>query len=111
MKRQEKALLPLKNEVDAKIEELNELQSSLTTYAKSLAEREKALKDSKISHLVALYSSMDAGKAAVIMDKLNNETIVRILANMKGKSAGQILAMMPPEKGALISEKLSRMDQ
>jgi flagellar motility protein MotE (MotC chaperone) len=29
---------------------------------------------------------------------------------MKGKSAGQILAAMNPEKGALISESLSRME-
>jgi flagellar motility protein MotE (MotC chaperone) len=29
---------------------------------------------------------------------------------MKGKSAGQILAMMNPEKGAVISEELTRMD-
>ena len=110
LKKREEELFPLKKEVDAKFEELNDLQTSLTAYAKKLAEREKALKDTKITHLVALYGAMDPAKAAVIMDKLKTDTIVRILSNMKGKSAGQILAMMEPGKGAMISERLSCFD-
>jgi flagellar motility protein MotE (MotC chaperone) len=110
LKNREEELLPLKNEIDAKIQELNDLQTQLTRFAKDLAEREKSLEDAKIGHLVSLYSSMEAGRAAAIMDKLQIDTIVLILANMKGKSAGQILAMMDPEKGALISEKLCNLD-
>ncbi len=110
LKKKEEELLPLQKEIDSKIEELNELEARLTNYAKDLAEREQALKDAKIGHLVALYSSMDAAKAAAIMDKLQIDTIVLIIANMKGKSAGQILSMMDPEKGALISERLSNME-
>ena len=106
----EQELLPLKQEVDQKLEELNELQTSLTAYARALAEREKVLKDTKIAHLVALYSSMDPAKAAGIMDKLSIDIVVRILGNMKGKSAGQIMAVMAPEKGAMISESLSKTD-
>lgn len=110
LKKREEGLVPLKNEIDAKLEELNDLQTRLTAFAKKLAERENALKDAKISHLVALYSSMEPAKAAVIMDKLNIDTIVRIFKNMKGKSAGKILAVMKPEKGAMISERLSQLD-
>lgn len=110
LKLREERLAPLQNEINSKFEELNELQTTLTAYAKQLAEREKALKDAKISHLVALYSAMEPDKAAAIMDKLDIDIIVRILGNMKGKSAGQILAVMNPEKGALISERLSRQD-
>jgi len=110
LKRKEEELLPLKKEIDTKLEELNTLQTSLTAYAKKLAEREKALKDSKIGHLVALYTAMDAAKAAVIMDKLKTDTMVRILSNMKGKPAGKILALMAPEKSAMISERLSQTD-
>ena len=106
----ERELLPLKKEVDQKLEELNEVQTSLTAYARELAERERVLKDTKIAHLVALYSSMDPAKAAGIMDKLSIDIVVRILGNMKGKSAGKIMAMMAPEKGAVISENLSKMD-
>ncbi len=99
--------MPLKEEIDTRMAELNELQNSLTAYSKSLAEREKVMQDAKIAHLVKLYSSMEAKKAADILDKLQIETVVRILGNMKGKEAGGILAMMSPDKGAIISEKLS----
>ena len=107
-KKMEEELLPLKHEIDSKLEELNDLQKNLTNFAKKLAERENALKDSRITHLVTLYSSMEAPAAAIIISKLNMDTVVRIMSNMKGKTAGQILAMMDPEKGAIISERLSR---
>jgi len=108
--KKEQELAPLQAEVDAKIEQLNELQVTLTAMAKEIAEKEQGLKDEKINHLVTLYSAMDASKAAKIMDKLNLDTVVKILANMKGKSAGQILAAMSVDKGAVISEKLSNLE-
>lgn len=109
-KKQEQELIPLKKEIESRMEKLTELQSTLTVLSKKLAEKEKAMKDSKIEHLVKLYKSMDPGKAAIILDKLDIDTVVRILGNMRGKYAGQILAMMPPEKGASISRKLSKTD-
>ena len=110
LNRREKELEPLKLEVERKMAELNELQATLTEFAKKLADREKALEDNKIGHLVSLYSSMEPARAAAIMDQLKIETIVRILRQMKGKSAGQIMGMMKPERGAIISEKLSQLD-
>ncbi len=110
LNRREKELEPLKEEVERKMAELNELQATLTELAKKLADREKALEDKKIGHLVALYSAMEPAKAAAIMDELKIETIVRILRQMKGKSAGEIMGMMKPERGAVISEKLSQLD-
>jgi len=110
LKKMEEGLLPLKKEIEQKIEELNELQTRLATFSRELAERENALNDAKVAHLVALYTAMDPAKAAGIMDKLNIDTVVRILRSMKGKSAGQILASMDAAKGATISEKLSKQD-
>jgi flagellar motility protein MotE (MotC chaperone) len=110
LQKKEQELTPLQVEVDARIEQLNELQVKLTAMAKEIAEKEQGLQDEKINHLVTLYSSMDAVKAAKILDKLNIDTVVRILANMKGKSAGQIMAAMSAEKGAIISENLSKTD-
>lgn len=108
VKKREAELLPLKEEIEARMAELTELQSVLTAHAKELAEREKALSDTKMDHLVTLYSAMDPSKAAAILDKLKLDTVVLILKHMKGKSAGGILAMMDAEKGARISEELSR---
>jgi flagellar motility protein MotE (MotC chaperone) len=104
----EQELLPLKKEIDQKLEELTEIQTQLTLFAKQLAEREEALNSAKIGHLVSLYSAMAPVKAAQIMDKLKLDTVVLIMSKMRGKIAGQILAAMETEKGALISEKLSK---
>lgn len=110
LKRKEAELIPLKKEVETKMAELNDLQTKLTALAGQLAEKEQAMKDEKMGHLVSLYSAMDPARAAAIMGKLKIDTVVLILRHMKGKSAGQILAMMDPEKGAVISEELSRME-
>ncbi|MGD8385810.1 MAG: hypothetical protein PVG49_01620, partial [Desulfobacteraceae bacterium] len=85
-----------------------EIQANLTAFAKKLAEREKTLKDTKVEHLVSLYQAMEPERAAAIMSKLEVVTVVRILGNMRGKSAGLILAAMSPDRGAAISEQLSR---
>ena len=95
---------------EEKLGELNELQSKLTAYAKTLADREEALKETKLAHLVELYTAMEPTKAAAIMEKLKIETVVLILRNMKGKPAGQIIALLKPELGAQVVEKLSKKD-
>jgi flagellar motility protein MotE (MotC chaperone) len=111
LKKMQIELMPLREEIDTRMAELNELQNSLTAKAKTLAEKEKTIQDAKIAHLVKLYSSMEAKNAADILDRLQIDTVVRILGNMKGKEAGGILAMLPPDKGALISEKLSESEK
>ena len=85
---------------------MDELTTKLTAFSKNLVDREKELKDKIFGHLASIYASMKPARAAVIMDKLKIQTAVCILRYMKGKSAGKILALIPPEKGAIISEKL-----
>lgn len=111
VKKKEEELVPLKKDIEEKLGELNDLQARLTTYAKTLADREEALKNSKMAHLVELYTAMEPTKAAAIMEKLKMETAVLILRHMKGKAAGQIIALMKPETGAQVVEKPSRMDE
>jgi len=106
--KREEQIQPLQEEIDRKMAELEEIQANLTAFAKTLAEREKTLKDTKVAHLVSLYQAMEPERAAAIMSKLEVATVVRILGNMRGKSAGLILAAMSPERGATISEQLSR---
>lgn len=110
LKKREEQIQPLQEEIDRKMAELEEIQANLTVFAKKLAEREKALKDTKVEHLVSLYQAMEPERAAAIMSNLEVATVVRILGNMRGKSAGLILAAMPPERGAAISEQLSRSE-
>ncbi len=109
VRKREEELIPLKKDIEERLGELNEVQLRLTSYAKTLAEREEALKETKMAHLVELYAAMEPARAAVIMEKLKMETVVMILRHMKGKPAGQIIALMKPEMGAQVVEKLSQM--
>ncbi|MBW1915229.1 MAG: hypothetical protein JRI86_09855 [Deltaproteobacteria bacterium] len=109
LKKREDALIPLQQEVNAKFDELNALQSQLTAYGKKLVDKEQIKSEAKIEHLVSLYSSMEPRQAAAIMDRLNLDTVLFIMSNMKGKDAGEILALIKPEKGATISEQLSKL--
>jgi len=106
--KKETDLRSLQEKIDARMAELNDLQTKLTNFAKELGDKEKAMKDSQMAHLVTLYSSMEPAKAAAIMDKLNIQTVVRILRYMKGKNAGKIMDMMAADRGATISEALSK---
>jgi flagellar motility protein MotE (MotC chaperone) len=110
LRKREAELLQLEQDVEIKMEELNDLQLRLTAFAKKLAEKEKALKDAKMAHLVNLYKAMEPVKAGVIMDKMKMESVVKILGQMRGKSAGKIVETMDPKKGARISEALSRAE-
>ncbi len=110
LREREEQIRPLQKEIDRKMAELEEVQADLTSFAKKLAEREQALNDTKVQHLVSLYQSMEPERAAAIMGELDIPNVVRILGNMRGKNAGQILASMPPDRGAAISEQLSRME-
>lgn len=110
LRTRERQLLPLEAEIDRKMAELEEIQDNLTAFARRLAEREEALNDARVRHLVSVYQEMEPVRAAAIMAKLDIPTVVRILGNMRGKAAGQILATMSPERGAEISEELSRLD-
>ena len=110
IKKMEAELMPLKEEVETRMSEVNDLQNSLKAYATKLVEREKALKDAKIDHLVKIYSSMEAKKAGKTLDIMPVDTVVRILGNMKGKAAGAIMAEMEEKNRALITKKLSETE-
>jgi flagellar motility protein MotE (MotC chaperone) len=110
LEERERQLIPLQEEIDMKMAELEEVQADLTAFAKRLAEREEALNDTRVQHLVSVYQAMEPARAAAIMGKLDTPTVVLILANMRGKAAGQILESMPPERGAEISGQLSRVE-
>lgn len=111
LKKGEEELISLKKEIDEKFWEFDELQARLTAFAKSLADRENRLKNTKMGHVATIFTAMPPTRATAIMDKMKIQTVVRILHHMKGKSACKIMTMMRPEQGAFISEKLIQLGQ
>jgi len=103
LKRKERALKELEAKIDKKLEEEKKLAKKL----EELIQKADVLKDKKIKHLVNVYSNMEPARAAKVLETLDKELAVKILAGMKGRIAGEILTNMDPKKAAALSEALT----
>lgn len=103
--KRQKDLDLLKSNIETMLEELKKLQAMLVGPVK------KARKESDIrfQHLVGVYSSMEPGRAAALLGKMDEKTVTRIFASMKSKKVAAIMAIMDPEAAAAISAELTRM--
>ncbi len=103
--RQQKDLELLKSDIEQKLAQLKKLQAQLEGPIK------KAQKDSELrfQHLVGVYSSMEPGRAAALLGKMDEKTVTRIFASMKSKKVAAIMALMDPETAASISARLTKM--
>lgn len=105
LERRELALKTLEQEVDAKLARLQEMQGKIE---QMLAEA-KQTRDAKLRHLIDVYSNMKARQAAEVIETLDEDIAVKILAGMRGRQAGEILTYVEARKAATLSEKLTRM--
>ncbi len=105
LEQREMALKALEQEVDAKLVRLQEMQGKIE---QMLAEA-KQTRDAKLRHLIDVYTNMKAKQAAAVLETLNEDIAVKILAGMRGRQAGEILTFVEAQKAAKLSEKLTRM--
>ena len=83
---------------------LAELRKIRTKISQGL--EQKIEKDEeKVDKLVAVYSNMKPQQAAKVMEKIDEELAIRVLAKMKKKSAAEVLNLLEPEKAKRLSEK------
>jgi flagellar motility protein MotE (MotC chaperone) len=61
---------------------------------------------SRVSALAKLYDGMDAQAVASLMNNLDDETVVALLPRMKAKTASSVLAMLPPQRAAKLSQQM-----
>ncbi len=98
----EQDLQLLKKDIEEKVKQLKDLQRKLEGPVKKQRLKEGA----RLQHLAGVYSSMDPVRAAVLLEKLDEDTVTRLFAIMKSKKVAKILANMSPEKAARISARL-----
>ncbi len=94
----------LKREMDSKVKILKDLQRSLEGPVKKKRYQEQA----KLQHLAGVYGAMDPGRAAALLDKMDEDTVTKMFLIMKSKKVAPILANMSPDKAARISACLYR---
>ena len=104
LQQKERDLALIKEEIEKRIKTLKDLEASLKG---PLATAKKA-NEERFMHLVGVYSSMEPQRAAMLLEKMDEETVVKLFSSMKSKKVAKILSYMDTDKAARISSRLSR---
>ncbi|GAX60043.1 MgtE intracellular region [Candidatus Scalindua japonica] len=62
-----------------------------------------------VKRLAGIYASMEALKAAKVLNKLNKDTSAKVLTGMVSKKSAKILSELDPSGAATISEKMKNL--
>ena len=89
--------------VDAKINQLRQLQAQINGL---VAQRDEAQK-AQIASLMKTYTAMKAKDAARIFDNLPDEVLVPLAHEMKSDALGSVMAQMNPERARALTVKLA----
>lgn len=101
----EQALKSLETDLNTRVAKLKDMESSI----KNMLEEAKGVKDQKVKHLIDVYSNMNAKQAAKVLETLDNNIAVKILAGMRGRQAGEVLNNMEAKKAAGLTEMLTKI--
>ena len=103
--RRENKLKSLQEDIQQQVTQLEKLQQEIERDI----EKKKNQDDSQLEKAVALYSKMDAARAAQSITKLDQGIAVNILKQMKEKQASLVLASMGATASAnLIAEMTTK---
>ena len=99
---EEERLAILKADIQKEIAEVRKLKQELDE-AKKAVEKERQEQLVKVSKM---YEAMPPEDAARRIERLDDDSAMKILATLKPKTAGKILAQVETEKAASLSKKL-----
>lgn len=104
--KKEGELRAIEQEINNKIAKLTKLRNEI----RSEIARKKAAEEQKLKHLIKVYAAMKPQNAAGLIEKLDKQLAVQLLAKMKGEDVGKILSYVDIEKAAIISEGLVKKE-
>lgn len=97
----------------AENEALLKRNEAVLTELKALREEqekdEQLQQDARIQHLVTAFGGMKPEQAGNLVNSLDDDVAVKILATMPGRKAGLILAFVDPVKAARLTKAISDM--
>lgn len=100
---QQETLQKLRNDVDAKIAELEQKRAELEEWIKR---REDIIKSAN-RDLVDIYAKMDPEAAAAQLGEADIQTAVSILSQLTPRAAGSILGIMEPKRAAVLVKAMA----
>lgn len=87
-------------------EKMAALDEKIAELKKWVAKRDEILRRAE-GKVVAIYSSMRAEAASLQLSTLDDSTAISILLQLKPRRAGAILAEMPPERAAYLTDTMA----
>jgi flagellar motility protein MotE (MotC chaperone) len=110
LKEQEEILSRKREELRKKEGEILERRRSLMEEERKLNERMRQYEseERKIQKLAAYYEGMSPREAALILQELDDLTVIDILRAMKDETVSIIMMNMAPRRAAEITRKMSR---
>ena len=102
----ETELAAFQRELDQKIQKLTELRNEI----KSEMDRKQGIQQKKSKHLIKVYTAMKPQSAAGLIERLDKQMAIELLAQMKGEAVGQILTYVDKDKAARLIEGLARRE-
>jgi len=76
--------------------------------ATQLTPQAKAEADRKLARLASVYEAMPAEQALPIVAKLPDPLVHDLFQRMDERQVGKLLALMPPERAALLTRELAK---
>ncbi len=101
-------------EREAELQQLQQhLEEKFTTLSMlrkeigALVKERDAFEERRFGHLVKVYEGMKPAEAAPLVERLKQETAVKLFYRMKEKKVSRILGFIKPEIAARLSERLA----
>jgi flagellar motility protein MotE (MotC chaperone) len=110
LREKEKALTALEQQIKMRLGEIEATRRKLADLVKKqekLVKKQESQKNARIEHLVTAYKGMRPEAAGTLVNSLEDDVAVEILAAMPGRAAGQILAYVDPKKAARLTKAIS----
>jgi flagellar motility protein MotE (MotC chaperone) len=107
LSKREETLGLLQKQIEAKLATLEILRKEIG----ELLLEKAAFEDQRFVHLVKVYEGMRPEEAASLVERLQEETAVRLFAHMKGRKVSKILEAVKPDVAARLSERLAVLQQ
>jgi flagellar motility protein MotE (MotC chaperone) len=104
---QEESLRALQQQLEEKLATLAMLRKEIG----DLVEAKEAFEEKRFEHLVKVYEGMKPEEVASLIQRLNEDTAVKLFYQMKKKKVSQVLGFLSPELAVRLSERLAAMEQ
>ncbi len=104
--RQKQELNRLKDEVDAKLREVQARSEEL----KELIRKRNEMLQLASDELLKIYSKMDPEAAARQLEKIDPETAASILRRLKPQLASEVLAVMEVKRASILVQMIARQN-